>query len=118
MSPEILQFLVQAGIPAGLGVLVVYYLLQVHLPREQQLYADSLKAQQDTFRATIAAEQKVHGELMTRLTEQHTDSLSQLRDSFSDEHARTRSSLDRLSEHTSRLSEAIFRLQGVERTEQ
>jgi len=113
-----LQFLIQAGIPAGLGVFVVYYLLQVHLPREQKMYVQSLKSQQATFRDALSSEQKIHSELMTRLTEQHTDNLVQLRESFADEHGRTRSALDRLSNQTERLSEAIFRLQPTGESEQ
>ena len=117
MTPEMLQFLIQAGLPAGLGVFVVYYLLQVHLPREQQMYVSTLKSQQDTFREAISTEQETHSELMTHLTEQHTDNLVQLREAFVDEHTRTRSALDRLSNQTERLTEAIFRLQGVDRGE-
>ena len=85
MTPEVLNFLLQAGLPAGLGVLVVYYLLQHHLPREQAMYSESLRAQQ-----------------------------SVLRDTFVDEHNRTRVALDRLSEQTSKLSEAVFTLRGQE----
>lgn len=113
-----LQFLIQAGIPAGLGVFVVYYLLQVHMPREQKMYVDTLKAQQKTFRDAISSEQRVHTDLMQQLTEQHTDSLAQLRDAFTDEHTRTRAALDRLTNQTERLSEAIFRLQGSEESDQ
>ena len=118
MTTEILQFLVQVGIPSGLGVFVVYYLLQVHLPREQKMYVSTLKSQQDTFREAITTEQKTHSELMTQLTEQHTDSLVQLREAFVDEHSRTRTALDRLSNQTERLTEAIFRLQGVGESDQ
>lgn len=116
MNSEMLQFLIQVGLPSGLGVFVVYYLLQVHLPREQAMYAETLKAQQKTFRDVIASEQTVHSELMHQLTEQHTDSITQLRETFVDEHTRTRASLDRLTQQTERLSESIFRLQGVEET--
>ena len=112
MTPEMLQFLLQAGLPAGLGVFVVYYLLQVYLPREQQLYQETLQSQQQTFRDALSSEQKAHTELMTQLSAQHQDSLNQLREAFADEHGRTRSSLDKLSEQTARLSEAVFRLQG------
>jgi hypothetical protein len=114
VTPEVLNFLLQAGLPAGLGVLVVYYLLQHHLPREQAMYSESLRAQQDTFKDALTSEQKVHGELMTQLTEQHKESLSVLRDTFVDEHNRTRVALDRLSEQTSKLSEAVFTLRGQE----
>ncbi|MCH9834762.1 hypothetical protein K0U83_03835 [bacterium] len=112
MSPEILNFLIQAGLPAGLGVIVVYYLLQHHLPREQALYSESLKSQQVTFREALLSEQKIHSELMKQLSVQHRDSLTFLRDSFVDEHTRTRVALDRLSEQTAKLSEAVFTLQG------
>jgi len=113
-----LQFLIQAGIPAGLGVFVVYYLLQVHMPREQKTYMDTLKSQQKTFRDAISSEQRVHTDLMDQLTKQHTDSLAQLRDAFADEHSRTRAALGRLADQTERLSEAIFRLQGSEESDQ
>lgn len=112
MSPEILNFLIQAGLPAGLGVIVVYYLLRYHLPREQALYSESLKSQQNTFREALLSEQKIHSELMKQLSIQHRDSLTFLRDSFVDEHTRTRVALDRLSEQTAKLSEAVFTLQG------
>lgn len=117
MTPEMLQFLIQAGLPAGLGVFIVYYLLQVYLPREQQLYQETLNSQQKTFRDALAAEQKTHTELMVQLSYQNQDSLNQLRIAFADEHGRTRSSLDKLSEQTARLSEAVFRLQGIPEVE-
>lgn len=112
MSPDVLNFILQAGLPAGLGVIVVYYLLQHHLPREQALYSESLKSQQVTFREALLSEQKTHSDLMQQLSTQHRDSLTVLRESFIDEHTRTRVALDRLSEQTAKLSEAVFTLQG------
>jgi len=117
VTAEMLQFFIQSGIPAGLGVFIIYYLLQFYLPREQSLYQEMLKSQQKTFRDAITSEQKTHTELMTQLGTQHRDSLQQLRDAFADEHGRTRSSLDKLSEQTARLSEAVFRLQGIPESE-
>jgi hypothetical protein len=114
VNPDMLDFLLQAGLPAGMGVLIILYLLKHHLPREQALYADSLKSQQETFKSALKSEQKVHAELMTHLTEQHRESLQVLRDSFVDEHTRTRAALDRLSDQTNKLSEAVFTLRGQE----
>jgi len=114
VTPEMLNFLLQAGLPSGMGVLIILYLLKHHLPREQALYAESLKGQQETFKEALRSEQAVHAELMTRLTEQHRESLQVMRDTFIDEHTRTRVALDRLSDQTNKLSEAVFTLRGQE----
>ncbi len=67
MSPDVLNFIIQAGLPAGLGVIVVYYLLQHQLPRGQAHYSESLKPQRVTFREALLSEQKTHSDLMKQI---------------------------------------------------
>jgi hypothetical protein len=48
-----LDLLVRTGVPAGLGVFVVMYLLKVIIPQQQQLFRDTIKSEQDTHRSIM-----------------------------------------------------------------
>ena len=49
----ILDFIVRTGVPTGLGVFVVMYLLKVIIPQQQELFKETIKSEQETHKAMM-----------------------------------------------------------------
>ena len=101
MDPSTFEWLLQAGIPAGLGVIVVMYLLKYLIPNQQALFKQALTDQQAIFQTAISTEQQVH-----------TASMEQLSGVLRDESTQTRQTISELSSQVQQLSEAVFKLYG------
>ena len=86
----VLDFIVKTGVPAGLGVFVVMYLLRVIIPQQQQLFRETIKSEQDT-----------HKVMMTQLSK-----------TLEREGEATRVTLTSLDTSTKQLSQAVFKLYG------
>ena len=86
----ILDFIVKTGLPAGLGVVVVMYLLKVIIPEQQRLFRDTIKSEQET-----------HKSLMDRLTTV-----------IENEGAQTRNTLNNLDNTIKNHTEAVYKMYG------
>ena len=106
------DYLLQAGLPAGLGVFIVFYLLKYMIPGQQQIFRESLTELQSTFRDALKTEQTTHSADLRSLAEEHRATLDQLRSSMLAESQHTRQAIDALALQTGKLSEAVFKLYG------
>ena len=95
------DFALKAGVPSALGVFIVWYLLSRFIPSQQALFRSELEASRNTFKDALASEQKVHSEMLTRIV-----------DTVSDEAQQTRASLDRLNTTTQNLTEVVHKMSG------
>jgi hypothetical protein len=89
-TPLVLDFIVKTGIPAGLGVVVVMYLLKVIIPEQQRLFRETIKSEQDTHKA-----------IMDRITSV-----------IENEGAQTRSTLASLDTTIRNHTEAVYKMYG------
>jgi DNA anti-recombination protein RmuC len=101
MDAVMLDFLVRTGIPAGLGVVVVIYLLRSIIPEMQKTFRDEMAATRKTFEDSLRAEQATHQTLMKQVT-----------DTLSSEGAQTRATLQSLDQSTRQLSQNVYKLYG------
>jgi hypothetical protein len=106
------DYLLQAGVPAGLGVFIVFYLLKYMIPGQQEMFKQSLSDLQDTFRDTLQGEQKTHSADLKNVANEHREAMRQLRDTLITEGQQTRQALSALTLQTGNLSEAVFKLYG------
>ena len=102
MTPVVLDFLVKTGIPAGLGVVIVMYLIRVIIPGMQQTFREEMSDARKTFRDTIKSEQDLHASLM-----------KQVSDTIKDEGAQTRSAIRALDGSTRELTQVVFKMYGA-----
>lgn len=96
-----LDFIVRTGIPAGLGVVVVMYLLKTLIPEMQRTFREELAATRKTFEDSLKAEQQLHTSLMAQVTQ-----------TIQNEGEQTRATLTNLDNTTKKLSEAVYKLYG------
>ncbi len=85
-----LDFIVKTGIPAGLGVVVVMYLLKVIIPEQQRLFRDTIKSEQDTHKAIM----------------------DKVASTMENESAQTRATLTSLDQTIRQHTEAVYKLYG------
>jgi hypothetical protein len=97
----LLDFLVRTGIPAGLGVVVVMYLLRSIIPEMQKTFREEMAASRKTFEDSLRAEQSTHHVLMKQVT-----------DTLQSEGAQTRATLQSLDQTTKQLSQSVYKLYG------
>jgi len=102
-----LDFLVKTGIPAGLGVVIVMYLIRVIIPGMQQTFKDEMAEARKTFRETIKSEQETHAALM-----------KQVSDTIKDEGTQTRSAIRALDGSTRELTQVVFKMYGASQNAQ
>ena len=88
---EWLDFIVKAGVPAGLGVFIVMHLLRVVIPGQQRLFKDALES-----------EQRTHSTMMGHLTT-----------TLQTEGQQTRAAIDRLNTTSMKLTEVVYQMSGV-----
>ena len=98
---EMLDFIVRTGIPAGLGVVVVMYLLKSLIPEMQRTFREELAATRKTFEESLRSEQQLHTSLMSQMTQ-----------TLQHEGEQTRAALQNLDNTTKKLSEAVYKLYG------
>jgi hypothetical protein len=96
-----LDFLVRTGIPAGLGVVIVLYLLRVIIPDMQRTFRDEMAATRKTFEDALKAEQQTHQNLMAQVTQ-----------TFQSEGQQTRATLSKLDRTASDLQASVYKLYG------
>jgi hypothetical protein len=96
-----LDFIVRTGIPAGLGVVVVMYLLKTIIPEMQRTFREEMAASRKTFEDSLLNEQRTHQVLMQQVTQ-----------TFQSEGEQTRATLQSLDTTTKKLSEAVYKLYG------
>lgn len=97
----LLDFLVRTGIPAGLGVVVVMYLLRSIIPEMQKTFREEMAASRKTFEDALTNEQRTHQTLMQQVTQ-----------ALQQEGAQTRATLQSLDATTKQLSQTVNRLYG------
>jgi len=97
----LLDFLVRTGIPAGLGVVVVMYLLRSIIPEMQKTFREEMAASRKTFEDSLRAEQATHQNLMKQVT-----------DTLQSEGQQTRATLASLDATTKQLSQTVYKLYG------
>ncbi len=85
-----LDFIIRTGVPAGLGVFVVMYLLRVIIPQQQQV-----------FKETIKSEQETHKNIMDKVAK-----------SIESEGAQTRATLASLDQTIRSHTEAVYKMYG------
>jgi regulator of protease activity HflC (stomatin/prohibitin superfamily) len=95
------DFLIRTGIPAGLGVVVVMYLLRSIIPEMQKTFREEMAASRKTFEDTIKAEQETHKALMAQVTQ-----------TIQSEGQQTRTTLQNLDNTTKQLSQTVYKLYG------
>ena len=98
---QLLDFIVRTGIPAGLGVVVVMYLLRSIIPEMQRTFREEMASTRKTFEDTIKAEQETHKALM-----------SQMSQAIQSEGQQTRVTLQNLDNTTKQLSQTVYKLYG------
>ena len=96
-----LDFLLKAGVPAGLGVVIVMYLLRVIIPAQQRAFANEMAESRKLFRESLENEQRTHMALMGTLTE-----------AMKSEGKQTRAAIDRLNDTSMKLNEVVFKMYG------
>ena len=102
MTTEVaLDFIVRTGVPAGLGVVVVMYLLKTIIPEMQRTFREEMAASRKTFEDTIKAEQETHKSLMAQVTQ-----------TIQSEGQQTRATLQNLDNTTKQLSQTVYKLYG------
>lgn len=102
MTMEVaLDFIVRTGVPAGLGVVVVMYLLKTIIPEMQKTFREEMAASRKTFEDTIKAEQETHKTLMAQVTQ-----------TIQSEGQQTRTTLQNLDNTTKQLSQTVYKLYG------
>lgn len=102
MTPVVLDFLVKTGIPAGLGVVIVMYLIRVIIPGMQQTFKEEMTEARKTFRETIKSEQDLHASLM-----------KQVSDTIKEEGTQTRAAIRSLDGSTRELTQVVFKMYGA-----
>lgn len=100
-TPVLFDFLIRTGIPAGLGVVVVMYLLRSIIPEMQKTFREEMAASRKTFEDSLRAEQSTHHVLMKQVT-----------DTLQSEGAQTRATLQSLDQTTKQLSQSVYKLYG------
>jgi hypothetical protein len=102
MTTEVaLDFIVRTGVPAGLGVVVVMYLLKTIIPEMQRTFRDEMAASRKTFEDSLKAEQATHQALMQQVTQ-----------TIQSEAQQTRVTLQNLDTTTKQLSQTVYKLYG------
>lgn len=101
---ELADFLVKTGIPAGLGVIVVMYLLKVIIPDMQKTFREEMAESRKTFKEALKSEQETHSSLMKAMS-----------DTVKDESAQTRVAIGTLNESTRELTQVVFKMYGASR---
>ena len=95
------DFIIRTGMPAGLGVVVVMYLLKVIIPEMQKTFREEMAATRKTFEDTIRAEQTLHQSMMNQVTQ-----------TIQNEGVQTRAALSSLDNSTKALSQTVYKMYG------
>jgi len=96
-----LDFLVRTGIPAGLGVFIVSYLLRVIIPDMQRTFREEMQATRKTFEDALKSEQLTHQSMMAQVTQ-----------TLQTEGQQTRATLAKLDRTASELQATVYKLYG------
>jgi hypothetical protein len=97
----ILDWIVKAGVPAGIGVVLIWYLLRHIIPSQQKAFQDSMEKAQTTFK-----------EVLTLEHEQCSRAFGGVSDTIRDESKQTRKVLDKVAAKTDDLAKAVHKLYG------
>lgn len=95
------DFIIRTGVPAGLGVIVVLYLLKVIIPEMQKTFREEMAATRATFENTLKSEQSLHQAMMQQVTQ-----------TIQSEGQQTRAALTSLDNTTKQLSQTVYKLYG------
>lgn len=95
------DFIIRTGVPAGLGVVVVLYLLKVIIPEMQKTFREEMASTRETFQTALRTEQQAHQALM-----------SQMAQTLQSEGQQTRATLQSLDNTTKQLSQTVYKLYG------
>ncbi len=105
---EFLQMATQVGVPASIGVICVFYLIKVIIPKQMETiekqteaFTLALKQQQDAFDQAIRLEQETHKAMMVEYTN-HLRSEAQA----------TREALGELNRAVMEMTKAVYKLYG------
>lgn len=97
-----LDFIIRTGIPAGLGVVVVMYLMKTIIPDMQKTFREEMAASRQTFKDALDSEQRVHTTMMNQLSE-----------AVRDESKQTRAAIQQLDNSTKTLAQTVNKLYGA-----
>lgn len=108
MDEAIVQLALQVGVPATMGIIIVWYLIKVIIPKQMEtidkqsaMFKDALLSQQASFDAALRLEQQVHREMLQSVTE-----------TIRAESVLTRETLTELNRSTQALVVAVNRMYG------
>jgi len=106
------DFIIRTGVPAGLGVVVVMYLLKVIIPEMQKTFREEMLAARTTFENTIRSEQALHQSMMQSVTQTIQNENQQTRAMMQSEGQQTRATIQSLDNTTKQLSQTVYKLYG------
>ena len=106
------DFIIRTGVPAGLGVVVVLYLLKVIIPEMQKTFREEMAATRATFEGTLRSEQALHQTMMQQVTQTIQSESQQTRATLQSEGQQTRAALTSLDNTTKQLSQTVYKLYG------
>lgn len=106
------DFILRTGVPAGLGVVVVMYLLKVIIPEMQRTFREEMASTRATFENTIKSEQALHQAMMQQVTQTIQNEGQQTRAALTSEGQQTRAALTSLDTTTKQLSQTVYKLYG------
>ena len=91
MSPEMLAWAESLGFPAGIGLVLLGYILKVLIPAQQKMFQEALKA-----------EQEAHSKLIQAMTDSNEKAFSQFAHVLVEQ-----------NRQIERLAEAVNKLHGM-----
>lgn len=105
---EVATVIAQVGVPAGLGIIIVWYLIKVIIPKQMETidkqadrFKDALMGQQQLFDQSLRLEQQVHREMLGIVV-----------DELRAQSAATRETLNSLNRTTGEMSAVVHKLYG------
>ena len=108
MDDALISMVAQVGVPATMGVVIVWYLIKVIVPKQMEtidkqseVFKEALLSQQKANDAALRLEQQVHREMLHGVTQ-----------SIRDESVATRETLSELNRSTQALVVAVNKMYG------
>ena len=108
MDDTTIQLITQVGVPAGIGVVCVAYLIKVLIPKQMETidrqaaqFQQALQSQQAAFDTALRLEAEVHREMLGVVTQ-----------TVRDQALATRETLNELNHSTKDLTKAVYKLYG------
>jgi len=106
------DFIIRTGVPAGLGVVVVMYLMKVIIPEMQRTFREEMASTRLTFENTLRSEQALHQTMMQQVTQTIQSENQQTRATMQSEGQQTRAAIQSLDNTTKQLSQTVYKLYG------